>query len=175
MKELNLENVQEVQEYKKLIPGGYICIIKEVEDVSEKEYLKIDFDIAEGEFKDYYSRLFRNKGFWGGNYYISYKESALSLFKGFITSVEKSNANYKWDNDEKKLIGKNFGLILGEEEYQSYVDGSIRTALRAKRAVSVDRIKKGDYEVPPKKIIESRQSNSKPPVENFILDDDVPF
>ena len=37
-------------EYDKLPAGAYICVIKTVEDVPDKEYLKIEYDIADGKY-----------------------------------------------------------------------------------------------------------------------------
>ena len=46
MKKLNLDNVQEFTKFKNPV-GGFICEIKTVEDVPEKEYLRVGYDIAE--------------------------------------------------------------------------------------------------------------------------------
>lgn len=79
----DLTNVQAAGEYTKLQPGGYICQITKVEDFSEKEYLKIEYDIADGEFKKYFKELSEKFNFWGGNFIRSYKDSALPFFKAF--------------------------------------------------------------------------------------------
>lgn len=36
-------------EYARLPAGGYVCKITKVEDVAAKEYLRVSFDIYEGE------------------------------------------------------------------------------------------------------------------------------
>ena len=41
MKKINWKNVEEAKEFEKLPAGGYICGITAVEDVPEKEYLRI--------------------------------------------------------------------------------------------------------------------------------------
>ena len=46
MKSIDLSNVQEFSRFKNPV-GGFVCVIKSVEDVPEKEYLKIGYDIAE--------------------------------------------------------------------------------------------------------------------------------
>lgn len=58
MREVNLSNVQESTEFEKVIPGGYVCIIKTADDVSEKEYLELTYDIAEGSLKGHYADEF---------------------------------------------------------------------------------------------------------------------
>ena len=46
MRPIDLNNVQEAQEFKKVKPGGYVCEMTAIEDVPNKEYLRIEFDIA---------------------------------------------------------------------------------------------------------------------------------
>lgn len=38
----------------RLDPGGYVCMIVRVENVPEKEYLKVFFDVAEGVHKSHF-------------------------------------------------------------------------------------------------------------------------
>jgi hypothetical protein len=147
MKNVDLSNVEEAKEYVRLGAGGYICKITKVEDVPNKEYLKIEYDVVQGDFKDYFKNLFEAKKFWGGNFIRSYKETALSFFKSFTTAIEKSNSNFKFNNDETKLVGKLIGLVLGEEGYIAN-DGSSKSRLYVKETRSVDAIKNKEFEVP---------------------------
>ena len=157
MKALDLANVEDRKEFSKVQPGGYICRIESVQDVVEKEYLKIEYDFAEGEHKHHYFELFQAKGFWGGRFIRSYKEKALPFFKGFITAVENSNPGYKWDNDERKLLTKFVGIVLAEEEYRKN-DGKIGTRLYVDQTRSVDEIRKGNYKVPELKRLQGADS-----------------
>ena len=56
----NYENVQASSgEFARPTAGGYICLITNVEDVpmnaqGKGDYLRIEYDIADGEFKGYY-------------------------------------------------------------------------------------------------------------------------
>jgi len=85
MKQINNWNeIKEAGEFESLPAGGYVAVIKKVEDDTSKECLKISFDIAEGQYKDYYLELYKSMNFWGGSFYRSYKEKAQSFFKGFI-------------------------------------------------------------------------------------------
>ena len=96
----NFEQVKANGEFDSLKPGGYIGVLYKAEDESDKEYLKVFFDIAEGEFAEYYKNLYSQFNFWGGVFFRSYKETALSMFKGFIKSVEESNPGCGWNWDE---------------------------------------------------------------------------
>jgi hypothetical protein len=97
------------------------------------------------------------------------------MFKHFINCVEESNAGYKWAWDEKSLVHKFVGVVLGEEEYQKK-DGSIGAKLVVKDIKTCDQILNGDFKVPAiKKIAQSSTISSAPnfvPVDNL---DDLPF
>lgn len=153
MKRLDgIQNVQEASDgYARPTAGGYICKITSVEDNVEKEYLLIEYDIAEGEFKDYYKELNDRKGYWLGNFIKSYKKGAWPWFKGFCTAINESNPGFTFDGDrycnEQTLIGKKIGLVIGEEEYKKG-DGSLGSRLYVDKTFSTERIRKGDYKVP---------------------------
>lgn len=151
MKDINLDAVQEAQEFERLGPGGYICGIVRAEDVPEKEYLRIEFDIADGPFKNYFrsmrERLALDSWPASGVLYRSYKESALPFFKQFVTCVQVSNAGYVFKNDEATLARKLFGVVMGEEEYEKN-DGTVGVRLKASAVRSVKAIREGDFKVP---------------------------
>ena len=180
----NYENVQASSgEFAKPTAGGYICKIIDVEDVPMNEqgkgdYLKIEYDIAHGEFKDYYTEQYNRFGgdFWAATMFRSYKEKALGMFKHFTNCVENSNAGYTWAWDEKSLVGKFIGLVLGEEEYEKS-DGSVGVRLYVKEVKTVQEIKDGNFKIPAlKKLAVENSSNNIAgftPVED--LSDDLPF
>ena len=124
MRPIDLSNVEEAKDFERVTPGGYVCGITNVKDVPAQEYLLIEYDIAEGNLKNYYRQLYEKKDFWGGKFVKSYKEKALPFFKGFITAVENSNNGYKCNYDETTLKRKLIGLVFAEEEYKKN-DGTI--------------------------------------------------
>ena len=161
MKKIDLSKVEDFKGFPSVPAGGYVCGIYEVEDVPEKEYLKLSYDIIEGEYKGFYAKR-TNKD---GNkmplpiFYASYKDTVLSRFKGTITAIEKSNANFKFNDDETKLKGKKIGFVFAEEEYGKD-DGTVATSLKAVQAHSIEAIKKGDFKVPEKKLLPQNTSTS---------------
>ncbi|WP_279000614.1 hypothetical protein [Thomasclavelia cocleata] len=185
MKQINNWNeIKEAGEFESLPAGGYVAVIKKVEDDTSKECLKISFDIAEGQYKDYYLELYKSMNFWGGSFYRSYKEKAQSFFKGFITAVEESNSSFKWNWDEQKLKGQRIGIVLREEEYipqQGPNAGKVRTRLIVDEVRSADKIRKGDYKIKEKKLLENQLSTSNNPFKNGdgdnfdIMEDDIQF
>lgn len=134
-------------DFRKLIKGGYVCPIKKVIDHADKEYLEIYYDIAEGEYKDWFNDNFEKFGTWNGKFNRSYKDAAKTFFKGFTTAVEQSNPGYKWNWDEKTLANKYIGLVLGEKEYISKT-GEIKVCLEVSRNTSIDKIRSGDFKIP---------------------------
>ena len=150
MKTINeFDNVQEItDEIKSLPAGGYICRITSVEDVEEKEYLKIEYDIADGEYKGWWSETYQRAHFWGGSFIRSYKERAAGFFKAFVSAVEKSNDGYKWDWDEKKLIGKIVGIVIGEEEYYSKKHKKVKTRYYADKVINLADLVSNKYKIP---------------------------
>jgi len=168
-------------EYETLEPGGYVCKILKVQ-AEEKDYgtlLRIAFDIAEGEHEGYYKRRFESKkqsnpdAKWPGMYYQTVRQDDLRYFKGFMTSLEASNPGFKWNWDEKKLVGKLFGGVFGEEEYEK-TDGSIGTIVKCRFVRSVDAIREGKFKIPEIK----RLQNVSAPTTDYIAQDiidELPF
>ena len=176
MKPIN--NWDEVQastdEFKKLPPGGYICAILSAEDVPKKEYIKIVYDIAAGEYADYYSDDWGKDNLWAHTIYRSYKESAAGMFKAFINAIEESNKGYKWNFDEKTLKGKLIGIVLGEEEYIGN-DGSVKTRLKDRSTKSVRDIEENRFRIPKIKKLEEEQGTGSSAPAGFVESDDLPF
>lgn len=184
MKKINgYDEVQESGSFKRLPAGAYIVRILDATDVPDKEYLKISFDIAEGEHKGFFSEQFKNDTREGkkwpasGSFIRSYKEKALPMLKGFTGSVERSNTGYVWNFDEKTLKNKLVGLVLGDEEFVNS-SGKVRTRTYVASVRSVDSIKKGDFDVPevkkldPSKLTANQPAASAPIVNPF--DDSEP-
>lgn len=158
MKAINLENVQEAGTGNSLKAGGYVCKYTQIADMADKQYLYMEFDIAEGEYKDYYKQLNEKHGFWGGTCYRSYKKNALPMFKRMCSAVSKSNPGFIFDGgaqnaDESTLVGKLVGIVLAEEEYNKN-NGEIGTRLKVAYECDIDKIRKGDFKVPAKKTLE---------------------
>lgn len=162
------------EEYKRLVPGGYVCRITKVEDHPEKSYLYIEFDISEGEYAGYGSSCMERNGFTPLRMYRSYSDKAAGMFKGFIQNVEASNPNYKWEWKEQSLVARLIGIVLGEEEYRKQ-DGSIGTRFGAKDK-TVAAIRDGKFKVPEKKVLKEEAPAA--PVWSAVADDsesDLPF
>lgn len=152
---------QSYEDYKTLPKGGYVVKIMGVsqEQNSNGAYLKIGCDIAEGEYKDFYSEQYKrntneNKK-WGCNFLLSIPKDDGSekdsntkrFFKTFTEALEESNSGYHFDWDETKFKGKLIGGLFNEQEFVKN-NGSIGTSTKLARVCSVQRIKDGTFKLP---------------------------
>ena len=158
MKRIDMSNVKEAGDSNRLPAGAYICVIRKAQDFPDREYLKVTYDIAKGEYKGYYDDLRADHPDWEwvGAYTKSYKQNALPMFKRFCSAVSKSNGNFVFDGnsvnaDESTLTGKFVGLVLRSEEYYGN-DGEKKTRLSVYKEFPVDKL--ADQKVPDVKRLE---------------------
>lgn len=171
MKRVDMTNVKEAGSFNH--PAGpYICVIRKVEDVPDKEYLRVTYDIAEGEYKGYYDKRRADHPDWGnvGVYIKSYKQKALPMFKRFCSAVSKSNGTFIFDGntinaDEKTLAGKKIGLVFQEEEYYSN-SGDLRTRMIISSEFPIDKI--SNQKVPQIKRVKDDIPAQTTPADEFI-------
>ena len=192
MKPIN--NWNEVQpimggESQALPAGGYVCRVTAVkEDVSKasnKEMLVVNFDIAEGDYKDYYMNKYKNSTpkndmepiKWKGVYYITLEgENWEGRFKGFITALEQSNSGFQWNTcnwDTNRLVGLLFGGLFREEEFEG--DRGVGKTTKLCWVRSAQEIREGNFEVPAPKPLNSANAPFIPGENNQVFDDDLPF
>lgn len=111
------EEVKASGEFERLPNGAYQCTIISVEDVASSQYLKIEFDICDGQYLQFASEAYKSLGFWILTAIRSYKPGYEAMFKGFTNAVEKSNEGYEWDWNESSLEGRDFGAVIVTEHY----------------------------------------------------------
>ncbi len=171
----NWDSIVESTSFKRLTPNGYIVKILNVEDHPEKEYLKIYFDIVKGDDKGYFKKQYdgntHKERKWpnAGTFIRSYKDSATSMFKGFINAIEKSNKGYQWNFDEKTLVNKVVGLIIADEQYQNQ-KGQVRVRNYVAAVRSVETIEKGEYEIPALKELTTTKTTTTAPANDPLPD-----
>lgn len=152
MRKLNWVEVEEANFGDKLPVGGYVIKIQKVEDDPKKEQLQIIFDIAEGDYKGKYAGTTADKD-WTHRLYQRYSENAMPFFKGFLTSLEKSNpgfsiAEWQEESNEQDLVGLVFGAVFGEFHKVSERTGKEITVTSFDHAVSADTIRSGKFDIP---------------------------
>lgn len=176
--------------FKALEPGGYVCKIHSAEVLNYDwgDVLKVNFDIAEGEFMDYYIEQYnRNPNEdrkWQGNIRITlpdegnqYFESQKKKFGNFIVCVEESNPGYAWDWNEATLKDKYVGIVFGNEEYS--FNGYSGWKAKPQLIVSTDDIYNNNFKVPKDKPLKNSSASyaETPAGFELVTDDDgvLPF
>lgn len=148
----NWDNVEKLEERKKLVKGIYGLIITKVVNHQEESFMEVHFDIAKGEYKDYFKNVAKNMGEGKApkNSYdrIYYTDASMKFFKAFITRVEESNPGFVFKNswDEQTLVGKYVVGVFGEKEY--YKDGQINVGVEFREFRSLIAYKGGKIAMP---------------------------
>ena len=173
-----------------LLPKGAYVIkllsVKEEPSKNEGSFLKIAFDIAEGEFTGFYKKAFDNNSNedkkWSNDavIYISCPDDnspqwIVDNFNKFMTAVEDSNKDYHWSWDESTLKDKLVGAKFCNE--QSEYNGKIYDHTKAKWFIAAQKIRDGKYgQLPKDKLIENTPSSS-PANEGFktVDESEIPF
>lgn len=160
----NWDSVQaNTGDYESLKLGGHEVIIKnayEYTGMTGNTSLKIEVDISgNDEQKGFYQKQFDSNTNSDKKWpsasckYISLKDddTCVAMFKGFTTIIENSNPGYKWNFDEKTLIGKKLCGVYGLEEYKDN-EGKIKTATKLVQFRSLDKLK--DIKIPKVKLLD---------------------
>lgn len=166
-------------ELPKLQPGGYVVKILnvKVEPTDWGSRLAIQFDIAEGEFKGFFDKLYKatpdeweNKK-WKGSMRLSIPHNTgdetkfkklLGYFKSQIQAFENSNANLhidcERDWDENVLKGKLVGALFNEKEWE--MNGNTGWFTQCKRFVPVNDIRSGNFTIPKREELKNKPSTA---------------
>ncbi len=133
--------------------GGYVAKIVSAEtkkSAKGNEMLVLSVDIAEGEFKDHYTKLSEKfeKSTYPNIYQLTEGEH-VNYFKGLIAAIEHSNNGFKFNFDEKTLIGKRLGINLREEEYLNK-DKEVKTIMKVAYFCSAEEARAGLPALKPK-------------------------
>lgn len=178
--------------------GGYVVIIqavrtegtdgmgRRIDYVNAKEYVKLIYDVAEGDFAgkfsdEYWSGTDKD---YGHQIFMSWKN--MGALKNTINCLDESNPGFDamaaFEADKWELfIGKKLGIVVGEEEYRAN-DGTIKTRLGFPRIKSVQDIHDGKFRVPALKKLEedndgyfAAPSTPAPGQAASVYDEDIPF
>jgi predicted secreted protein len=140
-------------DYESLKLGGHEVIIKDAYEytgMTGNTSLKIEVDInGNDDQKGFYQKQYDNNTNSNKKWpsasckYISLKDddTCIALYKGFTTIIENSNPGYKWNFDEKTLIGKKLCGVYGLEEFEDN-EGNVKTAVKLVQLRSLDKLDK---------------------------------
>lgn len=191
MKAFNgLEIKKSVSANEPLPAGGYVAKIlnAKVEEYSWGEKLVISFDIAEGEYKDFFRKQYnentREDKKWKGNFRLTvpqennqYFDSQKRTFGNAIWAIEESNPGYHWDWNEAALRGKMVGVLFRNFEWEMD-DGRSGWSTECCTFVSVDDVRTGNFKQPKDKPLKRKESYSSNQFSEMVEIDsteDLPF
>lgn len=148
------DDIQLNEEFTPISLGGHKGVIVNVEeytsDFSGNTSLKVYVDTAKDDMQpNYFAEQYKNDTRadkkWSNSAikYVSLKEdeNCVRMLKAFLTAVENSNNNFKynWDKDVTQLKGKKVGLVFALEEYEND-KGETKTIAKLNQFRSIDKV-----------------------------------
>ena len=189
----NRDNAKQTTSFEILPKDAYVCKIIKAVEVQNKSgkgsHIEIGFDIAEGEYKDFYKKQFEantnedKKWPADARYCINVPnddsaEWQIQQWDTFWTNVEDSNEGYVFNGDGDKLKNKLFGGLFHIE--QSEYEGNIYDHTRLKWTRPAQDIRDNKYgKLPKDKLIESNGA-AKTDSDGFMnipeaIEEEIPF
>ncbi len=175
MKRLNnYDSAQAYSDRDKLPVGGYILKILDVKyqegDSGKSDIIILSFDIAEGDYKDFFRRDYNNNTNedrkWRGTYRIwvptddgsDNDNRTMRRFKTIMSDFEDSNKGYHWDWNEQSLKGKLIGGIFNNREYN--FNGRHGFYTNCYGLTTVDKIRNNTFKMPGDSLLKNSSANS---------------
>lgn len=130
-------NFDEIKESGTAIAAGnYVCKVVEAADFTDKEYVKLGMEVADGTERGY--RF---------DYYVSYKVEAAGMLKARLHAFADSNPGFltepAWNAGQLPLfLGKRVGVCFNEEEWRGN-DGEVRCSAKAGDMLDAAKVKDG--------------------------------
>lgn len=166
------DKAQAFTEVEKLPIGGYIIGILSAEEINYSwgSVLEVKFDIANGEYKNFYTNQYKNSQLEDKKYKGTYRmnipkedgsdmdEWTIRKFKSDITAIEESNPGFHWAWDEAQLKGKKAGAVFHDKEWEFNGNTGFYTALHSFR--SIQQIKDGKFKIPKPKLLKKDTAQS---------------
>ena len=155
---------KEFGEFEALELGGHEIVIMDAREYksefSGNTSLKVSVDIAgndkqKGYFQKQYDENTKSDKKWGSGAvkYLSLKNEQLAYLKGFITALEKSNSNFKFNTKGtwEQLKGLKLAGQFGLEEYTDN-EGNTKTATKLVQFRSLDKL--NEIKIPKVKLLD---------------------
>ena len=170
--------------------GGYVAKIMDATVISYDwgDVLKVDFDIAEGEYKGFFATDYRNNTNddkkWRGTYRINipnesnqYFDSQRKSFNNFIACLEETNNGFHWAWDETALKGKGIGVLFRNKEWE--YNGSTGWTTECCAVTTAKDVREGNFKLPKDKPLKAKETTPATSFSNAFTavddDTDLPF
>lgn len=193
MKKFNKYDTAQVKTgsiFDQLPKGAYVIKIVNAKETENKSgsgsHIKVAFDIAEGEYKDFYRKQFdastdEDKHWpYDGVYNLAAPDDnspqwMIDNFGTFVAALEDSNEGYHWDWDESKWKNLVIGALFRIEQSES--NGNVYDHTRPAWFRTAKSVREGRFgKLPKDKLV----SVSKPVSNDFMVipetdADEIPF
>lgn len=195
MKQLNgYASAQAYSEQERLPVGGYVLKILDVkyQENDWGDVILLSFDIAEGEYKDFFSANYKAQTGedkkWKGTYRLrvpkddgsEQDEWTMRRFKTVMIAFEGSNNGYHWNWDEQTLKGRNVGALFNNKEYE--FNGRHGFFTNCHSLVAAEKIRSGKFTVPDDTLLKTSggMAQAKTDADGFMnipdgIDEELPF
>lgn len=190
------ENAKVLTEQERLPVGGYVLKIMgaEVKEYTWGNVLVISFDIAEGEYKDFYADNYRAQTMedkkWKGTKRLNIPAGdnteadnlTMSIFKTSMNMIEDSNPGFHWSWDESTLKGKIVGAVFNNKQYE--INGRDGFYTNCHSFKTVEDIRNGKFKIPKDSLLKNKSADSgsgasdgynPDDYEELEVDGDLPF
>lgn len=181
----------------KLPEGAYVCKIlavkyEEADQEGRSDRIIIRFDIAEGEYKDFFQKQYENNTSedkkWKGvaRVYVpkddGTKEDGWTkrTLASWTLAFEKSNPGYEWDWDESKWKNKIVGIVFGRTG--TVINGRNIVYTEARFPIEAEKVRDGSAPQAEFKAKNGYKEESKPQVDSdgFMnipegVEEEIPF
>lgn len=160
--------------------GAYVCRVTEAEDNEAREYVRLTFDVAEGERAGFFSDDYGKSHPWGHSVCLSYKESALPMTKGRLQTIADANPGFDpfaaWQAARLDMFrGRTLGVTFREEEWRGD-DGTVRANTKPFKIVSPDDVRAGKVPTPQRKALDGNGGGVAASAPKAYADEsDLPF
>lgn len=137
--------------------GAYVCVILGAKyfENPNGDRIEIQFDIAEGDQKDFFQKQFNanpneDKKYKGRTTIFYPKDDGSesdewtkNTFSRWVNAIEDSNPGYSWDWDERKWKGKKLGIVFSKTG--TNIDGKDVIYVEAHGPASVKQVHDGTF------------------------------
>lgn len=175
MKKRTYDRNNVYREAERLPAGGYIIKILKAEELNYSwgDVLLFNFDIAEGEHKDFYADNYRNQQGedkkWKGQFRLNIPKDDGSekdqwtqkKFNTTMANIEDSNPGYRFEWDENTLKGKIVGALFNNKEWE--MNGKTGFATACHSFVTAETIRSGKFKIPADTLLKNRPTTSAAP------------
>ena len=166
--------------------GGYVVKILDAKEINYDwgSTLLISFDVAEGEYKDFFRADFKTQDRedkkWRGTYRLfvpnddgsEKDEWTKKTFNGAIFALEDSNKGFHWDWDEKKLKDLTVGALYRNKEWAMEDRTGWTTECAA--LICASDIRDNKFKIPKDKPLKNKPAQAQS-IDIEIDEEDLPF